>query len=140
MELFIQFVINHWALWLVLAVLIGLLLQMELSTQVGGVKLVSPVQMTNLMNHDNAFVIDSRDDKAFKEGHIIGATNISQDDFDRKLKKLQKYKNKAVVVYCVVGQGSLKFGSKLIKEGFEQVYSLKGGIKAWTAANMPVTK
>jgi rhodanese-related sulfurtransferase len=53
---------------------------------------------------------------------------------------LEKAKNRTVVVLCQSGARSDKAVRQLAAAGFEDVYSLEGGISAWQAAGLPVTK
>jgi len=135
-----QFVIHHWALWLALFVLLGLLLRLELSSQVGGVTLSSTHEVTNLLNRDEGVVIDIRDEDAYKKGHITGAMSLPVAELEKKLKRLQKYKDKPIIISCASGQHFSKAGAILRKHGFEKIYALKGGINAWQKASLPLVK
>ena len=55
----------------------------------------------------------------------------------RKSKKLVKHKAKPIVIY---GEQPEKSMLILRKAGFEQVYTLKGGLAAWLQASYPVKK
>ncbi|MBS0359415.1 MAG: rhodanese-like domain-containing protein [Proteobacteria bacterium] len=137
---FPQFFMAHWALWLAFIVLLGLVVRSELSAQVRGIKLLSPQQAVYLINREDAVVIDLRDESSYVTGHITGAIHLPQNEFQDKQKKIEKYKKKPVILSCGNSQNSTKFGSELRKNGFEQVYALKGGLNAWLAANMPLVK
>lgn len=137
---FIQFVIHHWLLWLALVAIIVLLVLEEKRTNVKGVKKIAAQAATNLINHENAKVLDIRHDNEFKSGHLAGAINIPFADLEKDLKKLNKYKAKPIIVVCKMGQVSLKAGLLLHKNGFENVYSLNGGITGWQRAGLPLTK
>ncbi|MDH4073129.1 MAG: rhodanese-like domain-containing protein [Gammaproteobacteria bacterium] len=43
-----------------------------------------------------------------------------------------------MLTVCDAGLSSSRAASSLRKLGFESVYSLKGGITAWTQANLPL--
>lgn len=140
MQQIIEFIINHWALWLAFVVVLALLLHFELSSTVAGIKLLSPQEVTTMINRENAAVIDIRDDAAFQTGHIVGALNIPVDQMDKHLKKLQRYKTKPIIISCSAGQQSPQFGAKLRKQSFSKIFALKGGISAWQNAQLPLTK
>jgi rhodanese-related sulfurtransferase len=97
------------------------------------------VQATELINHENAVVIDVRPAADFAKGHIINAINVPAGALSKQLGQLSKYKNQTVIVSCRSGAQSSVARKQLAKEGFEKVYNLKGGILAWQSDNLPVT-
>ena len=90
MEQYLNFVINHWALWLALAVLLVLLIRIEVGSNVGGLQLLTPQLATQKLNKEHAVILDVRDDDAFAAGHILGALNIPAKQIDEQLPKLNK--------------------------------------------------
>ncbi|ORM38864.1 sulfurtransferase [Francisella endosymbiont of Ornithodoros moubata] len=87
------------------------------------------------VNKGRGVYLDVRDQESFSEAHIIGAQNIQFDEITIKHNKLSKYKAKPIVVY---GDNAEKAMQQLHKEGFEQVFVLKGGLAAWLQASYPV--
>jgi rhodanese-related sulfurtransferase len=138
MDQFMQFIINHWLLFVALIAIIGLILFEETKGSARGIVQISPQQATHLINHDNAVVVDVRDASSFQNGHLIDAINIT--DIANNIKKLTKYKNKPIILICQIGQISSKAGVILKKQGFDKVYFLSGGITAWQKADFPVVK
>ena len=138
MQEFLQFVIQHWLLWVGLIVVVLLILRMEMSPTVGGVRLLTPQQITDYINHKQAVVLDIRDKSAFDEGHISGAIHFSAAEVEKQVKKIQKYKKKPIIVMCINDQHSPKLASKRVKHGFEQVFSSKGGVNTWRKASLPL--
>ena len=137
---FLQFVIQYWYLWTLFFALLALVVWFESRTVVGGVIKLDSASLVHLMNRDNATVIDIRDENNYKSGHIVGAVNIPAADFAAKTKKLQKFKAKPVALVCAQGISSMKVAQGLKKEGFEKIYSLKGGMAGWKSAGLPVEK
>jgi len=85
-------------------------------------------------------VIDVRTPEEFSEGFIEGAVNINflDTEFKANIDKLDKEGN--YLVYCKSG-GRSKKALHLMKDiGFINVYSLTGGIKAWSAEGNPLSK
>lgn len=140
MENFLQFAIDNWYLFLVLMVLLMLIIYTEMSSNIAGIKFLSPQEVTNQINHSGAVMVDIRARDVFAKGHIIGSIGIPQNDFDNKVKKLQKYRNKPIIIVCGNGQHSPKYATKLRKLGFGQVLGLKGGVKAWEDGGYPLSK
>lgn len=89
----------------------------------------------------NPQILDVRTSKEFAEGHIQNAINIDWENsakFKRKSAKLDK--SKPVYIYCLAGVRSKKAAQWLASNGFNNVISLDGGIKAWKEAGKPVSQ
>lgn len=133
-----QFITNHWALWLALVVVLSLVLINELHSQKKRAKELSPNAAIDLINHENAVVIDLREPELFRAGHIIGAICTPTDDFSQK--RMEKYKTKPLILVCARGLQSGVIATKLRTQGFTQPMILAGGISAWQAAGLPLVK
>ena len=108
--------------------------------RISGVKEVETLEATQLINHRDAVILDVREDKEFVTGHLPNAKHIPLGQLVARLKDVEKFKNKPIVVNCRSGARSATACGILRKNGFEEVYNLKGGINAWQQANMPVEK
>jgi rhodanese-related sulfurtransferase len=140
MDQFFQFVINHWELWLLLLVIIVLLVVNEYINKALGVPQLSSNEVINLMNRQNAVVVDIRDHTAFSSGHIANAINIPRTEIMQALEKLHKFKTKPLVLTCAQGQQVVSIAKKLKRAGVENLNILKGGMAAWSSADLPVKK
>jgi rhodanese-related sulfurtransferase len=140
MNQLIQFIINHWLLWLALVGIIILLIFEETKRKAGGAEQVSPQQATNLINHEGGVVVDVREVDAFQNGHLTAALNLPLSDLQQNTNKLNKYKSKPIILACNDGQISGKAAVLLKKAGFTKVYALSGGIAAWQKAGLPLVK
>jgi len=105
-----------------------------------GLESVIPLQAVNLINHDNALILDVRESNEFESGHIINALHIPVGGLGNNLAKLEKYRQQPIVIGCASGNRSSHACRILKKNGFEKVYNLKGGMLAWQSAGLPVTK
>lgn len=101
---------------------------------------VSPAQATHLINREDAFVVDVREPGEFNAGHILGAKNVPFGSVASAGPELAKRKAKPVILYCATGDRSATAAATLRKQGFERVFNLAGGIKAWQDAGLPVEK
>lgn len=137
MEQFGQFIMNHWQLWLAFVVVMLLIFINELLSQKKKAKELSPQSLVDLMNNENAIVIDLRDKESFKNGHIINSINASPDDFEQQ--KMNKYKNKSIILVCARGQQSSAVAVKIRNQGYQPLV-LGGGILAWQNADLPLVK
>lgn len=74
-------------------------------------------------------VIDVRETPEFNVSHILGARNIPMSQFKMRFQEIRR--DKAVYLY----DDSLNYASRaaniLRKNGYDQVYILKGGFSKW---------
>ena len=140
MERIPEFVANHLFLFSLLIAILMLLIWNLFGDMLSGIKQMPPEEVTRLINREDAKVVDVRSQSDFEQGHIIDAINISADQLPSQLDKLKKYKEQGIIFCCGSGAISAKEARKLMNEGFEKVYSLKGGIYSWQNANLPLAK
>ena len=140
MDQYLEFINNHLYLWTGFVFAIAAVAAFELRAKITGVARLAPPDLTNKINHHDALVIDLRDKPAFKEGHIVSAENIMPSEEDKIKKKLDKAKGKPVVFVCNMGSSSGQVANKFKKQGYDQVFTLAGGITAWKNAGLPLTK
>lgn len=138
METLEQFILNHWVLWLALAVVLIVIFINEVLMQQKRAKELTPTQAVNAINHDDAVVFDLRDKEAFRAGHIIDSIRVDVDELSQK--RMEKYKTKPVILVCARGVQAASVASKLKEQGFENTMVLSGGMSAWVSANLPVDK
>jgi len=130
-----EFVINHWILVTAFGAVAGLLVA-NLLTGIGG---VGPLEAVNLINREDAVVVDLRPAAEFAGGHITAAMNIPQIEFAGARDKLERYRSQPLLVCCGSGTQSSAAVRQLRGWGFDRAQSLAGGINAWRAANLPLT-
>ena len=135
-----QFVINNWYLFVALGVILFLLAAGPLSQYIHGVKNANTTQTVQLLNHEDGVVVDVCEPKEFQAGHVPKAINLPLSTLANRLRELDKYKNKPVIVACRSGNRSMKGAVILRKHGFATVYNLSGGLLAWEKDNLPVEK
>lgn len=140
MEQILNFISNHWDLFTALIIILALLFASTLLDAIRGIKQIGPAEATHLINHQDALVLDVREDKEFAGGHIINSLHIPMAKVQNKLDELGKYKTSPVIVSCRSGSRSNSICGMLRKNGFENVANLKGGIVAWQNASMPLNK
>ena len=137
MEHMLEFAQNHPELVGPFVVLVVLLILVE-SRRSG--KTVNSQQLTNLVNKEEAVVLDVRDTKEFREGHITESRNIPFPSLKDNLGQLDKYKEKPVVIVCKTGQSAGAAGRILNTSGFKDVRRPSGGITNWKADGLPLVK
>jgi Rhodanese-related sulfurtransferase len=112
----------------------------ELSRLFRGYRTLRPAELTQLVNSENALVVDLSASNDFEKGHIAGSRNVLPSNFDPDSKLLAGAKAQPVVLVCRTGQASGGAAKRLKKAGFEKVYVLDGGIAAWQQADLPLIK
>ncbi len=89
-----------------------------------------------LAKSKNAMLIDLRDAKDFREGHISGSRNIPYSQLNNHIDEL-KTADRPLVFICNIGQVA---GSALQMVGHADSYRLDGGISQWKADGLPLVK
>jgi rhodanese-related sulfurtransferase len=140
MERLLEFASNHWALVLALIGILGAIAWTFVYPRIQGVRKVTPLDATQMINHEEAVVLDVRGDAEFKEGHILNSLHIPMKYLSDQMRKLEKYRSRPIITACRTGQQSAGACTMLRKHGFERVYNLSGGILAWQNASLPLTK
>jgi len=135
----IEFTSNHLLLVAAFAAILFMLIAGELRQRLSGINEVGPGEATRMLNHDNAVIVDMREDKDYREGHIVNAVHTPASNGDA-VQKLEKFRERPVIVYCRSGHSSAGFCSKLRKQGFTSVYNLAGGVLAWQKAGLPLNR
>jgi rhodanese-related sulfurtransferase len=103
-------------------------------------KRASPLQVTQVINRGKATIVDVSTAEEFAKGHLRDAKNIPLADLATRIGELDKSKARSVVVVCQTGARADKAARQLAAAGFDDVVSLDGGLTAWQAAGLPVTK
>lgn len=127
-------------LLIAIALISGAMLLWPLVRRSAGGPWVNTVQLTQLINRENAIVIDVRDAAEYAKGHIVGARNVPLAQFEKRVGELEKLRNRPLVMHCESGNRSAKALDILRKNGFEKLYNLSGGYAAWLNAGLPAEK
>lgn len=139
MERLLDYIGNHpWLVGLlVLAVL--LLVAYEMHARRTSFASISPQEAIRLMNQ-GALVLDIRQITDFKAGHLAGAKHMPSDQILKAGETLKKHKEKPILVYDESGSLGAAAVRQLIEQGFKKAFTLRGGLQAWRAENLPLTK
>ena len=116
------------------------LIYTEFGRLTSGFKAINPAGLTELINREDALLVDLSAQGDFEKGHVPGARNVAPSQFDPASKLLAKSKELPVAVSCRSGMASADAARKLVKAGFKRVYWLDGGVAAWQQANLPLVR
>lgn len=100
------------------------------------VKHVSPKEFCERMAaNPDAIVLDVRSPGEFdgtrnreSYGHFKRAININIDQLESRIKELEAYKNREILVYCSHSHRSPRAAYILGTQGFENVINMSGGV------------
>ena len=100
---------------------------------------VTPQELIRLMNQ-GALLLDLRAPEQYQAGHLAGARQMSGEQILKAGDTLKKHKEKAVVVYDDTGSLGASAVRQLAAQGFKRAVALRGGLAAWRADNLPLSR
>lgn len=139
MDRILEYISHHGWLSLATALALALVLVYELRTRSEGQVSISPQDLIRLMNQ-GALVLDLRAAEQFQTGHLAGARQMNGDQILKAGDTLKKHKEKTVVVYDDTGSLGGAAVRQLNAQGFTRAFALRGGLTAWRADNLPLTR
>jgi rhodanese-related sulfurtransferase len=101
---------------------------------------VGTLEATQLINRRDAVILDVREPGEYAAGHLPNAKHIPLAQLASRMKELEKFKERPIVITCASGNRSGSALSLLKKNGFKEAVNLKGGIGAWQQASLPLEK
>jgi len=132
------FIEKNWLLFVALFVSGAMLLWPLVQRRMSPVKEIGTLNVTHLINHQNAVLLDVRETSEFAGGKLPNAVHIPLSQLKGRAGELAKLASRPVVVYCSLGRRSRGAGAILEKLGFANIYTLQGGLKAWKDAGLPL--
>jgi rhodanese-related sulfurtransferase len=139
MDRLLDYFTNHPLLAGGLVLMAIVVLSYEIRQRIATAAAIAPNEAIRLMN-SGAVLVDLRSANQFKDGHIAGAKNLPGDQIAADPMTLEKLATKKVVLYCGDGATTAAAQRTLARAGAKDVYSLRGGLTAWTQENLPVVK
>ena len=87
-----------------------------------------------------AHFFDVREDHEFAKDHAKGARHVGKGIIERDIETLVPDKQAPILLYCGGGFRSALAADALQKMGYQNVWSLAGGWRAYTESGLPVEK
>ena len=134
-----EFASNHPYLAVAVLASLGAVLFYEIRLQSQAVGQLSVADAVRLINR-GATIVDVRKPEEYGAGHIVNSRNVPLSDIAADAKAVNKPKDKVLVTVCDSGISSRKAAALLKTAGYENVFSLKGGIASWRADSLPLVK
>lgn len=119
---------NFWFIILAVLIIIALYMLIQFFINRRAVTELNQDEFHNGLR--KAQVIDVREKVDFDYGHIIGARNIPMTLFSQRYKGLRK--DQPIYLVDANGVASYRAARTLKKNGYTDIYMLKGGYKKWT--------
>jgi rhodanese-related sulfurtransferase len=93
------------------------------------VKNVSGQDAALLIRHTKDLVIlDVRTKNEYKSGHINGSNLMPVDEIASRIKELEKFRSKPILVHCASGGRSPKAVNLLLRNKFGPIYHMNHGL------------
>lgn len=135
-----SFFTENFILFAALGIILALILRMEIKRAMRGFKNITAAEAVQLINKEDAVLIDVRESNELTQGSIRNAKHMALSVLKQRVEELKSFADKPVIAYCKSGNRSNEACEILKKNNFTNVMSLKGGIEAWKVANLPVVK
>ena len=101
-----------------------------------GINSVNVYEAKDLISNQDAVILDVRTKDEYAAARIPEARHIPLRQMAQHLKELEPLKERPILVSCRSGSRSARACSYLKRQGFENVYNLRGGLVAWSRANL----
>ena len=79
-------------------------------------------------------IIDVREEAEFVLGHISGAKRISPKGLEKSIRDIVPDLATRLVIYCAAGDRCAAVADRLQKMGYQDISTLKGGLRGWLEA------
>ena len=139
MNRLLEFIAHHPGLGTATGALLVVILLYELRLRGENRSAVSPQEVIRLMNQ-GALLLDLRPQEQYAAGHLQGARLMNGEQILKASDTLRKHKEKTVVVYDESGSLGGAAVRQLSSQGFTRVFTLRGGLAAWRADNLPISR
>lgn len=98
------------------------------------------VKQAQIMSQQGALLLDVREPGEYSAVHVPNAKLIPLGQVSSRLKEIEAYKDKPIVVMCRSGRRSAQAVTILREAGYTQVSNVNGGILAWESDGLEVIK
>ena len=107
-----------------------------LSRLTAGTPSIDVAELDDLLKRGAIRVLDIREDREYKTGHVPGAIHIPVTLVPDRIGKLKRGKPYAVI--CQSGGRSVRATDFLLENGFEGSVTVRGGTEAWRKSGRPL--
>ena len=87
---------------------------------------------------DAFHLVDVREESEWNAGHLPGAVHLGKGIIERDVEASIPDKTAEIILYCGGGFRSALAADNLQKMGYQNVWSMDGGVRAWRDARHPM--
>ncbi len=99
---------------------------------------IGPDELEERMRDGGTRLLDVRDDWEYARGHVPGAEHLPLHHLQRRAPELERDARYAVI--CESGGRSLDATDHLLRIGFADVVSVRGGTYGWVRTGRPLER
>ncbi|MFE8045863.1 rhodanese-like domain-containing protein [Brenneria goodwinii] len=141
MQEIIPFISKHPILSVAWVALLVIVIVLTVKSKFSKVKEVVRGEAIQLINKEDAVIVDIRNRDDYRRGHIANAFNLLPNDIKNgSVGELEKHRAQPVIVVCANGMSSREAATNLLNAGFERVMVLKDGLAGWSGENLPLVR
>jgi thiosulfate sulfurtransferase len=90
---------------------------------------ISIADTEKLIKESNPLILDCREAKDYRAGHLDGAMHVHENLKESLVKRGDK--QRILLIYCYYGHASEHLAEFFSDFGFKQVFSMAGGYSSW---------
>ncbi|WLT32620.1 rhodanese-like domain-containing protein [Geothrix sp. PMB-07] len=105
-----------------------------------GRPVLDPIQVDELVAGSGALVVDLRNAEAFRRGHIRGSLHVPLQELSTRFTRPDPKARRPIILVDDTDELAHRAFDELTRRGFDWMYVLKGGLRAWQRANRPVVR
>lgn len=101
---------------------------------------LDPIQVEEMVMGSSPLVLDIRDAAEFKGklGHIRGAVCMPFAEVPKRYEELRSKEPRPLIIVDNTDKNCYEVSEFLRKQGFDWIYILKGGLRAWRRDRLPL--
>ena len=100
-------------------------------------RVIAPLTLAGKLRDPAILPLDVGSSLEFETGHLPGARWISRGWLEIRFPELYPDRDRPIVVSCPDGRQSIFAAATLGELGYSDVWVLDGGVRAWSAADLP---
>jgi rhodanese-related sulfurtransferase len=140
LPVFDSFIGRNWPLVLVFVLSGAMLLWPLVQRRLSPSREIGTLDATRMLNSENPLVLDVREGNEVSGGRLPNALHIPLSQLKDRGGEIAKFTARPVIVYCDRGMRGGAAVAALLRLGFTRVQSLRGGLRAWKEAGLPISK
>jgi rhodanese-related sulfurtransferase len=104
-----------------------------------GIESMGAAELQHIIQRNSKpLILDLREERAYRQGHIPGAIRMDMDNIEGYLKKIRIPIQHTIVPVCERGWQSQIAAASIMAHGYRNVYNLVGGNTGWEEMGYPL--